>query len=242
MDEERAPLLQKNEPSAPPAPASDPNYVTCPPIGPDELPPPYSPSPQGGTLMVNCRVCSAMIDISGKKDQHVVKCNSCSEATPIRNAPPGKKYVRCPCNCLLICKTSSQRIACPRPNCKRVINLTPNPVAPTVSNIPGMCSIICGHCESTFLFNTLTNALARCPHCRKVSTVGPEYARSRGLIFLVISLMLLIVSIGVTAGTVAISSGGIYVLYVAGFVAFILTFIRALYYFTMKVSAVEGPV
>ena len=34
----------------------------------------------------------AMIDISGKKDQHVVKCNSCNEATPIRNAPPGRKY------------------------------------------------------------------------------------------------------------------------------------------------------
>ena len=33
----------------------------------------------------------AMIDISGKKDQHVVKCNSCNEATPIRNAPPGRK-------------------------------------------------------------------------------------------------------------------------------------------------------
>ena len=31
-----------------------------------------------------------MIDITGKKDQHVVKCGQCNEATPIRNAPPGK--------------------------------------------------------------------------------------------------------------------------------------------------------
>lgn len=31
--------------------------------------------------MVTCRVCQAMIDISGKRDQHVVKCVHCNEAT-----------------------------------------------------------------------------------------------------------------------------------------------------------------
>lgn len=31
--------------------------------------------------MVTCRVCQALIDISGKKDQHVVKCAQCHEAT-----------------------------------------------------------------------------------------------------------------------------------------------------------------
>lgn len=72
---------------------------------------------------------------------------------PIRNAPPGKKYVRCPCNCLLICKSSSQRIACPRPNCKRIINLAPSPVTPPVPTMPGMCRVTCGHCSDTFLVN-----------------------------------------------------------------------------------------
>ena len=38
------------------------------PIGPDELPPPYS-TVSGGVPMVSCRVCGNMIDISGKKDQ-----------------------------------------------------------------------------------------------------------------------------------------------------------------------------
>lgn len=92
----------------------------------------------------------------------------CLHDQPIRNPPPGKKYVRCPCNCLLICKSSSQRIACPRPNCKRIINLSPSPVTPPLPSMPGMCKVTCVHCRDTFLFNTLRNALARCPHCRKV--------------------------------------------------------------------------
>jgi phosphatidylinositol-4,5-bisphosphate 4-phosphatase len=55
--------------------------ATVSPIGPDELPPPYTAATQGGVPMVTCRVCQAMIDISGKRDQHVVKCGQCNEAT-----------------------------------------------------------------------------------------------------------------------------------------------------------------
>lgn len=54
------------------------NVSTISPIGPDELPPPYQ---QAGMPMVTCRVCQAMIDISGKREQHVVKCSECNEAT-----------------------------------------------------------------------------------------------------------------------------------------------------------------
>lgn len=118
-----------------------------------------------------------------------------------RNAPPGKKYVRCPCNCLLICKSSSQRVACPRPNCKRIINLAPSPVTPPVPTMPGMCRVTCGHCHDTFLFNTLTNALARCPHCRKVSSVGSEFAKNRSNVYLALGIVFLAIGIAILWGT-----------------------------------------
>ena len=57
------------------------NVVTVPPIGVDELPPPYSPAASGGIPMIQCKVCQSMINIEGKQHQHVVKCTSCDEAT-----------------------------------------------------------------------------------------------------------------------------------------------------------------
>ncbi|GBP19892.1 Type 1 phosphatidylinositol 4,5-bisphosphate 4-phosphatase [Eumeta japonica] len=185
------------------------NVSTISPIGPDELPPPYQQALKG-MPMVTCRVCQDLIDISGKREQHVVKCLSCNEATPIRNAPPGKKYVRCPCNCLLICKSSSQRIACPRADCKRIINLAPSPVTPPVPTLPGMCRVICGHCQDTFLYQLLKNTPVRCPHCRKVSSVGPRTARMRGILFMFLALIFFAIALGVTLGTLssAKSHGG----------------------------------
>ncbi|KPJ07197.1 Transmembrane protein 55B [Papilio machaon] len=216
------------------------NVSTISPIGPDELPPPYQ---QAGMPMVTCRVCQSMIDISGKREQHVVKCSVCHEATPIRNAPPGKKYVRCPCNCLLICKSSSQRIACPRPDCKRIINLAPSPVTPPVSTLPGMCRVICVHCQDTFLYQRLRNAPARCPHCRKVSSVGSRMAL-RGTIFAVLAIIFFAIALGVTLGTynsAKVHGGGIYVAYVGAFLIAFFLATRAIYYFAMKVSTIDDP-
>lgn len=37
--------------------------------------------PENSSSKVTCRVCQEMIDVNGKREQHVVKCNRCNEAT-----------------------------------------------------------------------------------------------------------------------------------------------------------------
>lgn len=129
--------------------------------------------------------------------------------------------------------------------------------------MPGMCRITCGHCRDTFVvrkplveslslskktlllppqFNTLTNALARCPHCRKVSSVGEDYARIRCRIYLLLGLCFLFVAIGVTYFTTSYAQthGALYAAYVGlFFVAFVLL-ARMIYYATLKISEIEG--
>lgn len=131
-----------------------------------ELPPPYTAIASPGTSgipVINCRVCQSLINLDGKLHQHVVKCTVCNEATPIKTPPTGKKYVRCPCNCLLICKDTSRRIGCPRPNCRRIINLGPimliseeQPAQPALPVQPEGTRVVCGHCGNTFLVSSCT--------------------------------------------------------------------------------------
>lgn len=69
-------------------------------------------------------------------------------------------------------------------------------------------------------------------------------ARMRGVMFAVLSLIVFAIALGVTLGTLAAAKshgGGVYVAYVGGFLlAFILAG-KAVHYFAMKVSVIDGP-
>jgi len=131
---------------------------------------------------------------------------------------------------------------------KRIINLSVNQMvvntsAPTMAPVPGMCRVICGHCHESFLFNTLQNNLARCPHCRKLSSVGREFARTRGIVFLILALVFLLVAFGVIFGTLSqVNSGsrGLIALHVIFSLICFLLFVRSIHYLTMKTSLIDS--
>jgi len=211
------------------------------------LPPPSAVGVMGEPTVV-CRVCQQLVFIRGREGQRVVKCSNCHEATPIKAPPNGKKYIRCPCNALLTCRTTSSRISCPRANCKRVINVGGGPPASTSNSTSNSTAangdkrirVVCGHCNETFVFRTKAH-LARCPYCRKVSSIGPQFAKHRALIFAIIGIIFLGVGVGVTVGTykLARESGGIYVTWFGAFIVGVLNLMRSCYYCTMTISQVE---
>jgi len=211
-----------------------------------------------------------------------VKCPVCSEATPIKGPPTGKQYVRCACNCLLICKSSTVRVGCPRPHCQRVMTLSPpsgdNNGTPNLENVStggtfpsrGAMRVICGNCHRPFsipspafpgadgappnLHNRVISCLsagsasnsslliaARCPQCRKVTSVGQGYARVRWTSYLIVTLLLLFIAICVTWGTVAaaFNQKGLYFLWSVLYLLVLIFGIRCIMFFRMPISALE---
>ncbi|KAL5965036.1 Type I phosphatidylinositol 45-bisphosphate 4-phosphatase-B [Taenia solium] len=242
-----------------------------------------------------CQVCSTIIPIANKEKQLVVKCPSCGEATPIKGPPTGKQYVRCQCNCLLICKSTATRVGCPRENCLRVINLNgPNAsgyqagdaggegiggsggsIGVGTGTFPnrGGFRVTCGNCHRPFsiptpqsyrpnafgadFVNRLVSCLsggaapnvsgliaARCPQCRKVTSIGQAYARTRWVGYLILTLIFLIIAIGVTLGTAgaAKSQHGLYFLWSVLYLLVLVCAIRTFMFFRMPISALELPV
>lgn len=108
-------------------------------------------------------------------------------------------------------------------------------------SLRGLNRVLCAHCDNTFFFNMLDNCPARCPHCRKLSTVYKEYARTRGWVFFVLALLFLALFLGLTLGTmpmVQTGSAGYIVLDILSGILFVYFTYRSLSYFRMKLSKI----
>ncbi|KAL5022857.1 hypothetical protein ScPMuIL_002012 [Solemya velum] len=220
---------------------NDSQYSSTPPLvpaPPDELH--CTPLIQGGIPMINCTVCQTMIDMEGKGSQDVVKCGVCQEATPIKAAPPGKKYIRCPCNCLLICRSKAKIIACPRLNCGMQFAMRTDS-SPVTAN---QCRVRCGHCGEEDMVDMTRNRLVWCPHCGRISPIGARYANIRAITHLVLGLVLVGAGIAVTIYTYdnAEQEMWLYAVWTGAFVSGVVFLIMAVYYSCcMRVSEVLGP-
>ena len=175
----------------------------------------------------------------------MVKCLCCNEATPIRKAPPGKKYVRCPCNCLLIAKKKSVRIACPRLTCKKIliVNSERRRRTDRFSNFPGLSQIICVHCEDTFGFDIRNECAARCPHCRKISSVE-QTMKIRAKYFFITAFALLLLTTGLTIGTYFIGDKELVTtcIFWLGLIFTVAISLRGLYLYCLPQSSIENEV
>ena len=183
--------------------------------------------------------------ISGKDDHFVVKCLCCNEATPIRKAPAGKKYVRCPCNCLLIAKQKSVRISCPRLTCNKIliVNSQRRRRTDEFSNWPGLSQIICVHCDDTFGFDIRNDCAARCPHCRKVSSVE-QTMKIRAKYFFITAFALFLLTTGLTIGTYFIGDKELVTtcIFWLGLIFTVAVSLRGLYLYCLPQSSIENDV
>uniref|UniRef100_A0A2K6LEF9 Phosphatidylinositol-4,5-bisphosphate 4-phosphatase n=1 Tax=Rhinopithecus bieti TaxID=61621 RepID=A0A2K6LEF9_RHIBE len=181
-----------------------------------ELPPPYTAiaSPDAsGIPVINCRVCQSLINLDGKLHQHVVKCTVCNEAT------------------------------------RRIINLGPvmliseeQPAQPALPIQPEGTRVVCGHCGNTFLWMELRfNTLAKCPHCKKISSVGSALPRRRCCAYITIGMICIFIGVGLTVGTqdFARRFRATYVSWAIAYLLGLICLIRACYWGAIRVSYPE---
>nr|DBA24138.1 TPA: hypothetical protein GDO54_011837 [Pyxicephalus adspersus] len=211
--DERSPLISPN--SGVPPYGQDNNLQA-------ELPPPYTAiaSPDAnGVPVINCRVCQSLINLDGKLHQHVVKCTVCNEAT--------KTYLYS----------------------RRIINLGPvllipeeQPAQPSLPVQPEGTRVVCGHCGNTFLWMELRfNTLAKCPHCKKISSVGSALPRRRCCAYITMGMICIFIGVGLTVGTqdFARHFRATYVSWAVAYLLGLVCLIRACYWGAIKVSYPE---
>lgn len=243
------------------------------------------PTVSDSDATINCQVCNHVVFLGNREKQMVIRCSNCHEATPVQGPPAGKQYVRCPCNCLLICNANTTKVGCPRPECQKVIVLSEGDAdygshsdnAANSRAAPGSHSgtrnfgapqslrVNCGNCNSPFSVastpqhtsrrmdpiisclscGTAAGAAgliaARCPHCRKVTSVGPAYARVRFTLYGLLALIMIAIAIAVTVATAeaAKEKKALYFLHSVLYLIAIVLGLRAFVFLRMPTSVVD---
>nr|CAX74059.1 hypotheticial protein [Schistosoma japonicum] len=84
---------------------------------------------------------------------------------------------------------------------------------------------------------------ARCPHCHKVTSVGPAFARTHWIGYTVFAIVAIIVAVSVTAGTAeaAKTNNALYFLWSILYLVALVLMSRAVVFMIMPVSSVEVP-
>lgn len=107
-------------------------------------------------------------------------------------------------------------------NCHRPFSI-PSPAFPGADGAPpNLHNRVISCLSAGSASNSSLLIAARCPQCRKVTSVGQGYARVRWTSYLIVTLLLLFIAICVTWGTVAaaFNQKGLYFLWSGEFMVF----------------------
>ncbi|KAL6065785.1 hypothetical protein STEG23_019490 [Scotinomys teguina] len=143
----------------------------------------------------------------------------------------------------------AQRIPSMMLNNRRIINLGPimltceeQPAQPALPIQPEGTRVVCGHCGNTFLWMELRfNTLAKCPHCKKISSVGSALPRRRCCAYVTVGMICIFVGVGLTVGTQDFSRRfhATYVSWAVAYLLGLICLIRACYWGAIRVSYPE---
>ncbi|KAF6769467.1 hypothetical protein AHF37_11756 [Paragonimus kellicotti] len=183
---------------------------------------------------INCHVCNHVVSIENREKQLVVRCPNCSEATYAAqkqlesdaldlNAKRLSFYMRMtPPYVTTIYPGRILQVSRLAP-LKAYGLLVATAILPfSVAGNPSASGSQHSALISCLSGGTSAGAAgliaARCPHCRKVTSVGPAYARVRLVVYTLLTIVALIIAIGVTVGTVnaATSNKALYFLWTEG--------------------------
>lgn len=144
---------------------------------------------------ITCQICQTTISIKSLRGR-VVKCPRCQEGNPIKEPPPGKKYIRCACNCLLVCNATARAVICPRQGCHHRTQLVSPLPKPQLLKEDQEPTISCPACFANIKVSAIANKqYVPCIRCKVRITTLSKSERSllllRYLGFFVILALLL---------------------------------------------------